>query len=184
MTSRNIETVPLPALPVDFPELRSLPLDKLEQLELNPLSLDDFIANMTIIHNYTKAKEETNAKKIEICRNSLAVHSKIEFLRESVLQSSDHLRAAREKAEQSNAERNILLSKHTPKNLMQDLTKVAESSEAAADKIASSFTSVEAAKADFLTQRVLYHKAMALSDLISAHGTRSNILSQSPTRTL
>jgi tRNA G10 N-methylase Trm11 len=180
MTSRKPDLVPLPALPVDFPELRALSQEKLEQLEVNPLSLDDFILNMAVVQKYSKAKAETDRKRYEICRKSVAYNFDIDESREELSSASTRLGEARRKTQESNAERDSLMSKYTPKNLMHDLDKVAESCETVTNELMSSFTSVEAAKAEFLSQRVLYHKAMALSDLISSHGSRSQITTPAP----
>ena len=166
--SKSADTVPLPALPIDFPELKTLSLDKLEQLEMNPLSLDDFISNMAIVQSYKKAKDDTDTRNIDICRNSISASSKIENTRMQISSVSNQMLQARERAQQSTADRELVMSKYTAKSLVKDLEQVRQSSDAATERLSGSFDTVEAVKAEFISQRILHHKAVALSDLISS----------------
>ena len=170
----SLAPVPIPAIPVEFSELKDLSLETLEKLESDPLALEEFISKMSIVDNYKKAKEETESKTQDVARSTIVANSKIELTRSEVTALAEKLEVARKQAESSFADRDMLMSKFTPKNLLRDLERIATSADAETEKAIAEFTSVESAKNAILAQRILHHKAKALADLVSSHTSRTN----------
>lgn len=170
----SLSTVPIPAIPTEFSELRELSMDTLEKLDSDPVALEEFITRMAIVDNYRKAKEETESKTQEHARSSLVASSKIDMVQTEVSDMSAKLEVSRKKAEDSFADRDMLMSKFTPKNLLRDLERIATAADTETEKVLSEFSSIDAAKSAILTQRILHHKARALADLVSSHTSRTN----------
>ena len=165
-------SVPVPAIPIDFPELRNLSVEQLEQLEMNQTALEEFVGNMPIIQNYRKAREETDTKANDQALQNLTAHSKLNTATGDLDSLANRLNEVRERTEISFSERDDLMSKFTPKNILRDLETIAQSTDRETEKILSEFTSLDTAKTAILNQRILHHKAKALADLISSHGSR------------
>jgi hypothetical protein len=166
------QSVPLPAIPTDFQELRQANLDQLEQLEMNQTALEDFMSKMAIVENHRTTREETETKTRDLADSNVSSYFKLTTIQADVEQAGKDLQTARMQLESSFSQRDSLMSKFTPKNLLKDLDSIAETTDAETDKILSEFTSLESAKSAILTQRILHHKAKALADLISSHGSR------------
>lgn len=166
------QPVPLPSIPLEFQELKEAKLDVLEQLEMNQTALEEFISNMAIVQNYSKAKDETALRARDLADANMAAYLKLTSCQAEVDDLSKALEDARTRVEISFSERDALMSKFTPKNLLMDLEAIAEKSDRDTEKILAEFTTLEAAKSSILNQRILHHKAKALADLISSHGSR------------
>jgi len=165
--------VPLPTIPVEFQELKDAKLDTLEQLEMNQTALEDFISHMAIVQNYTKAREETELKTRDLADANITAHQKLVACQSEIDEVAKALEDVRTRVEVSFSERDALMSKFTPKHLLKDLDAIAGKTDQETERILSEFTTLETAKAAILSQRSLHHKARALADLISSHGSRA-----------
>ena len=164
--------VPLPAIPTEFHELKQANIEKLEQLEMNQTALDEFMINMAIVQNYRNTREESEAKTRDVADANLSAFYKLTACQSDVDSLGKDLESARTQVEISFSERDTLMSKFTPKNLLKDLDSIASITDAETEKILAEFSSIDSAKVAILNQRVLHHKAKALADLISSHGSR------------
>lgn len=166
------QSVPLPAIPTDFQELRQANLETLEQLEMNQTALEEFMSKMAIVENYRNAREETETKTRDLADSNVSAYFKLTTVQADVEQAGKDLETARAQVEISFSERDSLMSKFTPKNLLKDLDAIGSTTDSETEKVLADFTSLESAKSAILTQRILHHKAKALADLISSHGSR------------
>jgi hypothetical protein len=169
----SLPTVPLPSVPTDFQELRDCKVEQLEQLEMNQTALDEFISNMAIVTNYRKARDETDIKARDMAEANVSAYLRLNEAQLDIIRLSQTLDDIRTRVEASFSERDSLMSKFTPKNLLRDLDSIAERSDKETDKILGDFSSLESAKMAVLNSRILHHKAKALADLISSHGSRA-----------
>ena len=165
------ELFPMPTLPVDFPEIKAIPTEMLEQLEINQTALDEFVSNMEIVAKYKKQAVELDEKKTKMASKNVSEKARVDFLREECATVASELKEVKSRAEKSFAERDAMMSKYTPKNLVLNLDNLAASTDTETERLMSEFTSLDAAKASILQQRIVHHKARALSDLISSHST-------------
>ncbi len=165
--------VSVPAIPTDFPELKSQTVERLEQLEMNQTALDEFVSELAFIQSFQKAKEETEAKTHDLATTNISAHTQMVKMEADIEAISQQLEDVRARTEISFAEKDALMSKFTPKNILKDLEMIAETTDRDTERILSDFTSIESAKTAILSQRMLHHKAKALADLISSHGSRA-----------
>lgn len=165
--------VSVPATPAEFPELKSQTVERLEQLEMNQAALDEFVSELAFIQNFQKAKEETEAKTHDLATTNISFHTQMVKMEADIEAISQKLEDVRTRTEISFAEKDALMSKFTPKNILKDLEMIAETTDRDTERILYDFTSIESAKTAILSQRMLHHKAKALADLISSHGSRA-----------
>ena len=161
--------VPMPALPTEFPELKDMPAEMLEQLEVNQSALDEFVSNLSILEKYRTMTRQSDDQSIRSAQTNTDAMAASDIIRGEIEMLVKQLQDAKKRAEESFTERDAVLLKFTPKSLLKDLNDLAESTDQETEKIISEFTSLEPAKAAILQQRILHHKAKALADLIAAH---------------
>jgi hypothetical protein len=169
-----IEIVAMPSIPPDFPELKELPLEVLEDLDKEPARLGTYIDSMELMTKYRTmtrmAREETLlVAKEGLIAQGLLDHSEQNL--QSVLADISKLRA---EFEESLQERDSIMSHYTPNYLLRDLSVLADQMDTQSAHFIESFERDEESRNKYLQQRILYHKAMALSELLTVHsGSRA-----------
>lgn len=164
-----IETVAMPAIPTEFPELNDLPLDKLEALDIDSVALDSFVETMAILERYKRLGAESRSRTNEV---TMIVSDSYDKLLNSQFTQENNLRTIQQTKVQLdllNEQKESLLFKFTPQNLVKDLAEVVRTTDAEHARFVAEFTSIEDVKARMIENRILHHKAAALAELLSAH---------------
>jgi len=160
----------MPNIPQDFPDLDDLPLDTLEKLETDPAELEKFIHTMPIVVKYATIRKTENEKSVSDGTRVQEYHTAIRMKTEHLDKSFEELGSLRKQLEDVMAERDAVMAKFTPKNLVKELNKLAESTDKETNQISGSNSlSLEDMKSKILQQRILHHKAAALSELLTVH---------------
>ncbi len=166
-----IETVTMPVIPTAFPDLNDLPLDKLEALESDPKALEAYVESMPILDRYKTLSAESRTRNNE---TKMIISDAYDRLLSSQFQQEGDLKSiqmAKMDLDLVTEQKEGLLSTFTPQTLLRDLTEVIQSTDAEQARLSSEFTTIDEMKANFIGNRILHHKAAALSELLSAHST-------------
>ena len=164
----------MPAIPTEFPELKDLPLETLEQLEFNQTALDDYISKMPTVQKYSVARKEAVDSRNDLAAKNVALKARLDVLHDEVELIASRLLDSKERAASTMTDRDELMSKYTPKNLVKDLQKISATSDAETERILSEISDLDTAKSQVMEQRMKHHKARALIDLISAYDSNKS----------
>ena len=173
-----LEMVSMPVIPGDFPELKSLKDAELELLDSDSAVFDGFITNLILVTKYRQMKEELLHDNVDEASSLIKLHDSVLSAQSLLETHTQDLSLLQKNVDALVVERDSLMKKFTPKTLLDDLSKLVDSTESETNSILSNFTLTEDSKAALLQQRIMHHKAKALTELISIHGTSK--LSTSP----
>jgi hypothetical protein len=164
------EVLAIPSIPNEVHELVDLPLDILEKLESDPTELDKFIDSMALVSRYTRMKDDEKQKTLLVAQSTVSEQGTLNKSVTALDAVFDQLTSLKTELEKVMTERDAMMSKYTPKYLLNDLREIAELTDRQTSRIVkASDISLEELKSQLLQQRLLHHKAMALSELLSVH---------------
>lgn len=166
-----IETVAFPVLPTEYSELNDLSLEQLEAMEADPNLLDAYLDKLVIVQKYKQVASETKSKSRELAMTISEDYDKLlnsQFMQDTQLAQIHQTKAI---LETLLVQKDAMLCKFTPKNLLSDLTAIVARTEKETSRLLSEMSSIEEVKPQLIEQRMLHHKANALSELLSAHST-------------
>lgn len=164
-----VEVVGMPAIPSEFPELKTLPLDTLEAFDRDTVKLDAYVDSMAILVKYREMKDSERTATFNRAQESLRVKDRIDDLQRQIDSDFENIGLLRSGLEKLMQERDSILSHYTPKFLLKDLYGLADKAEAESASFIQASDGTDDAKSKYLQQRILYHKAMALSELLTVH---------------
>ncbi len=164
-----IEVVSMPPLPQEFPELKALALDDMEMMDRNSSHLDAFVDSMPLIVKYHKMKEAEGADCLMQAHAATRQKEKVDSLQNQIQTDFESIACTRAELEKVMQERDSIMSHYTPKYLSKDLTLLAEKADRESAAFIETETLTEESRSKFLQQRILYHKAMAFSELLTVH---------------
>lgn len=164
-----VEVLAMPAIPADFPELQALSVDELENLDKDPSVLDSFISTLPLMQTYHKMKDAERKVSLSTAQEALLVHDDLKNSQKLVNSLGETLEGLRKDLETVLDERDQIMSHYTPKYLLKDLSELSNQTDRDSARFLDSQNQSEEAKSAYLQQRILYHKSMALSDLLTVH---------------
>jgi len=168
-TPSIIEIVAMPSIPLEFPELKSLPLDDLEALERDSLTLDSFIDSMALMNKYKEMKDAERAVTLQRAQDAIRQQERLDCVQNQIQEDFENMANLRSELELVMQERDSIMSHYTPKYLARDLSVLAEKVERESGTFIEADELTDDVKSKFLQQRALYHKAMALGELLTVH---------------
>ncbi len=169
-----IEIVAVPNIPAEFDELKPLTLDRLEELDKEPGYLDKFIDSMELITKYRNLKNDARAETLLTAKEAKIAEENLNQSTGKLQSVLDDISELRVEFEEVLRERDSIMSHYTPKYLLKDLSVLADQMDAQSAQFVDELEKDDESKNKYLHQRILYHKAMALSELLTVHsGSRA-----------